>query len=66
MNSSEHIFKDLNKSNDLTFPLPYLTFEMKRDKQIFTLDWIQAGHEIDIILESCRYSILAQDTFRFF
>ncbi len=24
---------------------------MKRDEPIFTLDWIQAGHEIDIILE---------------
>ena len=35
--------KDLNKSNNLDLPLPYLTFEMKRDEPIFTLDWIQAG-----------------------
>ena len=51
MNSSEHISKTSN--NNLDLPLPYLTFEMKRDEPIFTLDWIQAGHEIDIILENC-------------
>ncbi len=40
---------------------------MKRDEPIFTLDWIQAGHEIDIILEKLwDYWILAQDKFRFF
>ena len=43
--------KYLNKSNNLDLPLPYLTYEMKRDEPIFTLDWIQSGHEIDIILE---------------
>lgn len=58
--------KDLNKSNNLDLPLPYLTFEMKRDEPIFTLDWIQAGHEIDIILEKLwDYWILAQDSSAF-
>ena len=58
--------KDLNKSNNLDLPLPYLTFEMKRDEPIFTLDWIQAGHEIDIILErQWDYWILAQDSSAF-
>lgn len=58
--------KDLNKSNNLDLPLPYLTFEMKRDEPIFTLDWIQAGHEIDIILEKLwHYWILAQDSSTF-
>ncbi len=58
--------KDLNKSNSLDLPLPYLTFEMKRDEPIFTLDWIQAGHEIDIILEKLwDYWILAQDSSAF-
>lgn len=58
--------KDLNKSNNLDFPLPYLTFEMKRDEPIFTLDWIQAGHEIDIIIEKLwDYWILAQDSSAF-
>ncbi|MGO1063481.1 site-specific integrase, partial [Acinetobacter lwoffii] len=58
--------KDLNKSNNLDLPLPYLTFEMKRDEPIFTLDWFQAGHEIDIILEKLwHYWILAQDSSTF-
>lgn len=58
--------KDLNKSNNLDFPLPYLTFEMKRDEPIFTLDWIQAGHEIDIFIEKLwDYWILAQDSSAF-
>ena len=58
--------EDLNKSNNLDLPLPYLTFEMKRDEPIFTLDWIQAGHEIDIILEKLwDYWILAQDSSAF-
>ena len=58
--------KDLNKSNNLDLPLPYLAFEMKRDEPIFTLDWIQAGHEIDIILEKLwHYWILAQDSSTF-
>src|SRR5690606_10088692 len=58
--------KDLNKSNNLDFPLPYLTFEMKRDEPIFTLNWIQASHEIDIILEKLwDYWILAQDSSTF-
>lgn len=58
--------KDLNKSNNLDLPLPYLTFEMKRDEPIFTLDWIQVGHEIDIILEKLwHYWILAQDSSTF-
>src|SRR5690606_13896568 len=58
--------KDLNKSNNLDFPLPYLTFEMKRDKPTITLDWIQAGHEIDIIIEKLwDYWILAQDSSTF-
>ena len=58
--------KYLNKSNNLDFPLPYLTFEMKRDEPIFTPDWIQAGHEIDIIIEKLwDYWILAQDSSAF-
>lgn len=58
--------KDLNKSNNLDLPLPYLTFEMKRDEPTFTLDWIQAGYEIDIILEKLwDYWILAQDSSTF-
>ncbi|MHA3097455.1 site-specific integrase [Acinetobacter brisouii] len=58
--------KDLNKSNNLDLSLPYLTFEMKRDEPIFTLDWIQAGHEIDIIIEKLwDYWILAQDSYAF-
>ena len=58
--------KYLNKNNNLDFPLPYLTFEMKRDEPIFTPDWIQAGHEIDIIIEKLwDYWILAQDSSAF-
>ncbi|RKG52162.1 site-specific integrase [Acinetobacter cumulans] len=58
--------KDLNKTKNQDFPLPHLTFEMKRDEPIFTLDWIQAGHEIDIIIEKLwDYWILAQDSSSF-
>lgn len=55
--------KNLNKTNNLDLPLPYRTIEMKRDEPIFTLDWIQAGHEIEIILEKLwDYWILAQNS----
>ncbi|MDM1764323.1 MULTISPECIES: site-specific integrase [unclassified Acinetobacter] len=58
--------KALNQNNNQDLPLPHLTFEMKRDEPIFTLDWIQAGHEIDIIIEKLwDYWILAQDSSTF-
>ena len=39
---------------------------MKRDEPIFTLDWIQAGHEIDLIIEKLwDYWILAQESSAF-
>lgn len=58
--------KDFNKSNNLDLPLPYLTFVMKRDEPIFTLDWIQAGHEIDIILEKLwNYWTIVRDSSTF-
>ena len=58
--------KNLNKTNNQEFPLPHLTFEIKRDEPIFTLDWIQAGHEIDLIIEKLwDYWILAQESSTF-
>ncbi|ESK38717.1 hypothetical protein P256_01536 [Acinetobacter nectaris CIP 110549] len=58
--------KNLNKSHHQDLPLPHLTFDMKREEPIFTLDWMQAGHEIDVIIEKLwDYWILAQDSFAF-
>lgn len=58
--------KNINKTNNQEFPLPHLTFEIKRDEPIFTLDWIQAGHEIDLIIEKLwDYWILSQESSTF-
>lgn len=58
--------RDLNKNNNLDLPLPYLILEMKRDKPIFALDWIQAGHEIDIIIEKLwDYWVITKDSSAF-
>lgn len=55
--------RDLNKNKNLDFPLPYLILEIKRDKPIYTLDWIQASHEIDIIIEKLwDYWIITKDS----
>ncbi len=45
--------KDLNKSNNLDLPLPYLTFEMKRDEPIFTLDWIKPVMKLTSSSKNC-------------
>lgn len=55
--------KKINLSRYQPLPLPSLTFEMKRDQPIVTMDWIHNGHHIDDIVDKLwDYWHLAQDS----
>ncbi|WP_151710929.1 tyrosine-type recombinase/integrase [Acinetobacter brisouii] len=55
--------KKINLNRHQSLPLPSLTFEMKRDQPVFTMDWIKHGHQIDEIIDKLwDYWILAKDS----
>ena len=55
--------KNLNQHSNETLPLPSLTFEIKRDTPIFTMEWIDNGHLIDEVVDKLwDYWTLAQDS----
>lgn len=43
--------KDINKHRNQPLPLPNLTFDMKRDQPVITMDWIEHGHFIDELID---------------
>lgn len=54
--------KKLNSHRSNSLPLPSLTFEMKRDQPVFSMDWIEKGHQIDEIIDKLwDYWILAKN-----
>ena len=58
--------KDINLNRHEPLPLPSLTFEMQRDQPVFTMDWIEKGHQIDEIIDKLwDYWILAKDSHTF-
>lgn len=55
--------KKINLKRREPFPLPSLTFDMQRDQPVFTMDWIEKGHQIDEIIDKLwDYWILAKDS----
>ena len=55
--------KQINLNRRETLPLPNLTFEMKRDQPVFTMDWIEKGQQVDEVLDKLwDYWILAKDS----
>ena len=55
--------KQINLNRRETLPLPNLTFEMQRDQPVFTMDWIEKGHQVDEVLDKLwDYWILAKDS----
>lgn len=55
--------KTINLNSHQSLPLPSLTFEMKRDQPVFTMDWIKKGHQIDEIIDQLwDYWRLAKDS----
>lgn len=55
--------KRINLNRRETLPLPNLTFEMQRDQPVFTMDWIEKGHQVDEVLNKLwDYWILAKDS----
>ncbi len=55
--------KRINLNRRETLPLPNLTFEMQRDQPVFTMDWIEKGHQVDEVLDKLwDYWILAKDS----
>ncbi len=43
--------KKINLNLHEALALPNLTFEMKRDQPVFTMNWIEKGHQIDEIMD---------------
>ncbi|MHA3116570.1 site-specific integrase [Acinetobacter sp. ANC 4635] len=55
--------KKLNSHRSNSLPLPSLTFEMKRDQPVFSMDWIEKGHQIDEIIDKLwDHWILVKDS----
>lgn len=55
--------KKINLNRSESLPLPSLTFDMVRDQPIFSMDWIEKGHQIDKIVDKLwDYWILAKNS----
>ncbi|WP_180025037.1 tyrosine-type recombinase/integrase [Acinetobacter sp. YH1901134] len=55
--------KKINLNRHKALPLPSLTFEMQRDQPVFTMNWIEKGHQIDKIIDKLwDYWILVKDS----